>query len=128
MKSLLFTFVLVAIAGVPAYAHHSFAAQYSESQTMSIEGDLVEFEFRSPHAWVYVLAKDDKGQMRRFAAEWSNPNRLARQGITKDTLKIGDYVIITGSPSRNLAESKLHLKGIERPADGWKSGMSRPRR
>jgi hypothetical protein len=122
------TLIVAAIAGVPAYAHHSFAAQYSESQTMSIEGELVEFEYRSPHAWVYILAKDNKGQMQRFAAEWANPNRLARQGITKDTLKIGDYVILTGSPARNLSEYKLHLKGIERPADGWKSGTASPRR
>ena len=128
MKRLLLTLVFAAsAAGLPAYAHHSFAADYFENQTLSIRGELIEFEYRSPHTWVHVQAKDDKGQMQRFAAEWANPNRLARQGITKDTLKAGDYVVLTGSPSRNPGEYKLHLKSIERPADGWKSGMARSR-
>jgi hypothetical protein len=126
VKSSLFTLVLALIAGVPAYAHHSFAAQYSEDQMVSIEGEVVEFDYRSPHAWVYIMAKNDNGPMQRYAAEWANPNRLARQGITKDTLKAGDYVILRGSPARNPGENKLHLKGIERPADGWKAGTTRP--
>jgi len=97
VKSLWVALVLTTAAGIPAYAHHSFAKEYFENQTISIEGELVDFEYRSPHAWVYVMGKDSNGQMQRFAAEWSNPNRLARQGITKDTLRVGDYVIVTGA-------------------------------
>ena len=82
MKHIVCTLLVsVATAGVPASAHHSFAAEYFEEQSVSIEGELVQFEYRSPHAWVYVMGKDSNGQMQRFAAEWSNPNRLARQGI-----------------------------------------------
>lgn len=40
------------------------------------------------------------------------------QGIREDTLKPGDHVVITGNPARDPAEYKLHLKRIERPADG----------
>jgi hypothetical protein len=36
-----------------------------------------------------------------------------------DTLKPGDRVIITGAPGRNASERRIHLKSIERPADGW---------
>jgi thiamine monophosphate kinase len=57
--------------------------------------------------------------MRRFAAEWANPARLTRDNVTKDTLKPGDRVIVTGSPGRTASEYKLHLKRIVRPADGW---------
>lgn len=129
MKRLLLVLGLGLLAvGIPVYAHHSFAVHYFEEQSISIQGELVEFEYKSPHAWVHVNAKDDSGQAQRFSAEWANPNRLKQQGIDKDTLKIGDYVIITGSPGRNPAERKLHLKMIERPADGWKSGGNRDRR
>ena len=113
------TALVLATAGV-AHAHHSFPAFYFEDQTISIEGELVEFEYRAPHAWVHVRGRDADGAMRTFAAEWANPNRLGRDRVTKDTLKPGDYVIITGSPSRKSDERKLHLKRIERPADGWK--------
>jgi hypothetical protein len=109
---------LVAV-GVPASAHHSFPASYFEDQTVSIEGELVEFEYRAPHAWVRVMAPDDKGVLQQFSAEWANPSRLAQLGVTKETLKAGDRVIVTGSPGRNPTERRIHLKSIQRPADGW---------
>jgi hypothetical protein len=111
--------VVALLGALPAYAHHSFASYYFEDQTVSIEGELVEFEYRAPHAWVYLMARDPQGQMQKYSAEWANPNRLSRDGITKDTLKPGDRVVITGSPGRNAVEYKVHLKGVERPADGW---------
>lgn len=120
MKNLLVSGLVLLVIGVPLYAHHSFAAHYFEEQSVSIQGELVEFEYKSPHAWVHVMAKDDKGQLQRFSAEWANPNRLQQFTITKDTLKAGDYVIVTGSPGRNASDGKIHLKSIERPADGWK--------
>jgi hypothetical protein len=60
-----------------------------------------------------------------YTAEWSNPRRLTQSGVNKDTLKPGDRVVLTGSPGRNPAERKLHLKGIRRPADGWSYGAAR---
>jgi hypothetical protein len=108
------------VGSVPASGHHSFAAYYFEDQTMSIEGDLAELEYRNPHAWVHVLAADTSGEIQKFSAEWANPRRLRQQGITKDTLRPGDRLIVTGSPGRNPSEYKMHLKRIERPADGWK--------
>jgi len=128
VKRLLLALVVAGSLGIPVYAHHSFAAQYFEDQTISIEGELVEFEYRSPHAWVHVMARDEKGQIQRFSAEWSNPNRLSQQSVGKDTLKPGDRLIISGSPARNSSERKLHLKQVERPADGWKWSGGRGRR
>ena len=129
MKRLLVMLAIAAaLIAVPVYAHHSFAAHYFESQMVSIEGELVSFEYQSPHAWVRVMAKDPSGQMQQYSAEWANPNRLKQQKITPDTLKPGDYVIVRGSPGRNSGEHMLHVKGIERPADGWKWGNSDNRR
>jgi hypothetical protein len=116
---MLFAFAAAALVVAPASGHHSFAAYYHEEQTIALEGEIVEFEYRAPHAWVHLMAPDTKGQLRRFGAEWANPNRLSRDGITKDTLKAGDRVIINGSPGRPGSEFKVHLKRIERPADGW---------
>ena len=93
---------------------------------MSIEGTVVEFEYRAPHAWLHVLVREADGQMQRFSAEWANPQRLARDGVTADRIKPGDVVRVTGSPGRTPSERKLHLKRIERPADGWVwGGMGR---
>ena len=128
MRSILLVLLGGAFAIAPLSSHHSFAAHYFEDQSMTITGDLVEFEYRSPHAWVHVMAPDEGGTVRRYAAEWANPNRLVQQGITKDTLQPGDRIVVVGSPGRNSGEYKIHLKGIDRPADGWKWRPARNRR
>jgi hypothetical protein len=120
--------VAVLMAAVPAAGHHSFAAYYFEEQSVTIEGEVVEFDYRAPHAWLYLMAADTEGQIRRFSAEWANPRRLTGDGVTRDKLKAGDRVIITGSPGRTPSEFKIHLKSIRRPVDGWEWGMRRNRR
>jgi hypothetical protein len=119
MKRMLLAIGMTAYLMADTRAHHSFAAYYFEDQSISITGDVVQFDYTSPHAWVYFTAPDARGQPRRFGAEWSNPSRLARDGITRDTLRPGDRVIVTGSPGRTASEYRVHLKRIERPADGW---------
>jgi len=116
-------------AGISLSAHHSFAASYFEEQSITVTGELVEFAYRNPHAWVFVMAPDEAGQMQRYGAEWAGAGRLGRQGIDAETLKPGDQVVVTGSPGRIANEYKIHLKRIERPSDGWSwAGRNRRRR
>lgn len=112
--------LVVGVGAVNTSGHHAFASYYLEDQTISIEGTLDEFEYTNPHAWIHVAAVDTTGQVQRMSAEWANPNRLRQAGIDKDTLKPGDRLIVSGSPSRHPTEYKMHLKRIERPADGWR--------
>ena len=113
---------IVAVTGPKAYAHHSFAATYLEDQTVTIEGDLVQFLFRNPHSFVHVMVKEKDGTMVRYAVEWGGAGQLGGQGVTRETLKPGDHVIISGSPGRNPADHRLRMKTIVRPSDGWKWG------
>jgi hypothetical protein len=119
MKRMLLAVTMTACLAVETSAHHSFAAFYFEEQSVSITGEVLQFDYTAPHAWVHVTAPDEAGVARRYSAEWANPSRLARDGITKETLRAGDRVTITGSPGRKTSEYRVHLKGIERPADGW---------
>jgi hypothetical protein len=119
MKAVLLAALWWTALGGPVAAHHSFATYYFEERSVTIEGDLVSFDYRNPHAWVYLDAADETGVLRRYSAEWSNTNRLASDGITKDTFAAGDRVVITGSPGRKREEFKIHLKRLQRPADGF---------
>ena len=130
MKRRLFLLALGSLmAASAAYAHHSFARDYHEDQMISLEGDVVSFEYRNPHAWVYFTANDSGGVMRKFGAEWGNPRRLEQQGISALVLKAGDHVVVRGAPSRSDTTYNVHLKSIHRPADGWSwpSGRGRSR-
>jgi hypothetical protein len=119
--------IAVMLAGITADAHHSFAAYYFENQSTTLEGEVQEFQLRSPHALLLFRARTPEGTLETYTDEWGNPRRLGEAGITKDTLRPGDLVVVTGSPGRNAAERKVHLKGIRRPVDGWAYGTARRR-
>jgi len=107
-----------ALSGATVYAHHSFAATYIVDKEIKIEGDLVQFMFRNPHSFVHVQAPDDKGQAQRWAIEWAAAGQLT--GISRETLKPGDHVIITGNPGRTAEDHRLRMRSILRPKDGFK--------
>jgi hypothetical protein len=107
----------VLLLASPAWAHHAFAQTYFPDKTVTVEGRVVEFLFRSPHSVVLVESGDEKVT---WAAEWGGGGQLSRQGIDKDTLSLGDRVIVTGNPSRNPADHRLRMRSIVRPSDGWK--------
>src|SRR5262245_7728219 len=114
--------VILALGG-PLLAHHSFAATYIEDQSVTIEGQLVQFLLRNPHSFVHVNVKDADGSMVRYVVEWGSPAQLGGQGVTRDTLKPGDYVIISGNPGRNPADHRVRLLKFQRPKDGWSWGL-----
>jgi hypothetical protein len=104
-RTLLALTVALMAAGLSASAHHSFAATYDEATTVKIEGKLVQFLFRNPHSFVHVNVKQKDGSVVRYAVEWGGAGQLGGQGVTRETLKAGDHVQITGSPGRNPATS-----------------------
>ena len=112
--------LLVLGAAAQGWAHHSFAATYLENQTVTIEGELVQFVLRNPHSFVHVEAPDENGQMQRWAVEWAATAQLKESGVDYDALKPGDRVIVTGNPGRNPADHRLRMQSVERPRDGWK--------
>ena len=115
--------VLVLVAGAKVNAHHSFSATYLEGQSVTIEGDLVTFELRNPHSFVNVMVKDPGGQMVRYLVEWGSTTQLQGK-ISRDTLKAGDHIIITGNPARNPDDHRLRLVTLRRPKDGWSWGLA----
>ena len=106
-----------------AYAHHSFASTYEETKKITVEGKLVQFLFRNPHSFVHVLAPDEDGTMQRWAIEWGGAGQLGGQGVTRETLKPGDKVIITGNPGRNPADHRVRMVTLRRPSDGFGWGQ-----
>ena len=110
------------LSGIQLYAHHSFAATYFEDKQQTIEGDLVQFLFRNPHSFVHVEGKDEKGETVRYAIEWGGGGALGRQGVTRETLKPGDHVVIVGNPGRNPDDHRLRMVRLKRTSDGWTWG------
>ena len=114
-----------AALGTPALAHHSFGEIYLEADSIEIEGTILEFQYRNPHAWIHVAGTEGAfGEEKIYAAEWVSTSQLERDGITKTTLRPGDRVRIWGSPAKGRNDNRIHLKRIQK-SDGW---QWRPRR
>ena len=114
--------MLFSISGSQLSAHHSFAATYFEDKQEKVEGDLVQFLFRNPHSFVHLEVKEADGKVVRYAVEWGGGGQLGRQGVTRDTLKVGDHVIIIGNPGRNPEDHRLRMIRLQRPSDGYTWG------
>ena len=80
----------------------------------------MQFLYRNPHSFVHVEGPDENGVAQRWAVEWGAGLQLNQQGVMRDTLRVGDHVIIEGNPGRNPQDHRLRMRSILRPSDGWK--------
>ena len=121
MKRLLVVWVVVmaSVLGAQVYAHHTFEATYEEDEAVTIEGELVQVLFRNPHSFVQVTVTEENGSMARYSVEWDGAAKLGGQGVTRDTLKLGDHLVISGNPGRNPLDHRVRMISLRRPSDGF---------
>jgi hypothetical protein len=111
------TFISLSCGSV--HGHHSFAGTYLVEQRGTIEGTVLMFQIRNPHSFLNLEIKAADGKTSLWGVEWDSVTHLTQTGVTATTLKVGDRVTITGSPSKDPAEHKMLMRKIERPSDGW---------
>jgi hypothetical protein len=84
------------LGAATAKAHHAFSAEFDANSPIKLEGTVAKVEWVNPHAWVYVDVKKSDGTMEQWKIEGGTPNALFRRGFTKDSLKIGTAIVVTG--------------------------------
>ena len=104
----------LAIAAVPALAHHSFA-MFDQRKVMTLEGKVHEFQWTNPHSFI-ELDVTTAGKARRWSIELNSPNNLTRQGWRRTSLKAGETISVRIAPLRNGQPGGLFLD--LRKADG----------
>ena len=104
----------LALAAMPALAHHSFA-MFDQSKQMTLEGTVHEFQWTNPHSFIELdVAKG--GKVQRWAIELNSPNNLTRQGWRRTSLKAGEKISVRIAPLRDGHPGGLFLD--LRKADG----------
>ncbi len=121
-RTLLLIIAATLLAAGAAYAHHSYGATYETNREVRLEGKLVQFVYRNPHSFVHVQALDQKGVEQRWAVEWAGTAQLDNTGVKRDSLRVGDNVVIVGRPSRVPGEYRLLMISLKRPLDGFSWG------
>lgn len=101
LASLLASSTLLAAAS--AVAHHS-PAMFDRGKEITLEGDVKEFQWMSPHCWIQLLVPDaehpDAAPV-EWGIEMDNPLGLLRHGWKPGSLKPGDHVVIVAHPLRD---------------------------
>lgn len=93
----------------PLFAHHG-AAAYDTSQTTTLKGTVVEFDFINPHCQLFVDVPDESGKVVKWDGEFTNPGTLHRRGWTKEMFKPGDPITLIGNRAKNGATALRVLK------------------
>lgn len=88
------------VAAVSSFAHHS-QSEFDFQQTVEVAGTVTNLEWKSPHAWLFVDAVDEAGEVVSWEFELPSPTTLMRRGWTRRSLAPGDIVTVTGAPARN---------------------------
>lgn len=111
------TFFAAVVVTTHASAHHSIAGQYDPSKAVTVEGTVVEVTMRNPHSRLRLDIADDAGNMQTWTLEMDDVKDMAEQGVTSETLLVGDELVVLGFPARD-GSRLLHIERFHRPSDG----------
>jgi hypothetical protein len=132
MKAYMLGALLVAgvvMTSVQSSAHHSFAAEFDRSKQVRLTGIVTKVEWTNPHVWFYFNVKKaesspDQGKTwvageakGNWGAEMGPPHGLQRTGWKRETLKLGEEVIVTGSLAKN-GTSRMNASTVTLTATG----------
>lgn len=109
----------ILIAAAPVVAHHSFT-QFDQAKTEKVTGEIVKVELTNPHAWIWIDAKDDKGQVVKWGFEGGSVRQMYNAGYTRDNLKVGVNVTVEHNPAKDGSQHGS-LRSMTFP-DGQKFG------
>ncbi len=102
------TVILSGLFGLslPSFGHHGSNVVYDLTRSVTVSGIVTEFQFVNPHTQILFDVTGDDGTVVGWLAGMSSSLSLGRdEGWTRDTLKPGDEITITGAPARNDAPS-----------------------
>ena len=93
---------LIALAAtVPVLAHHAFSAEFDANAPVTLKGPVTKVEWINPHAWIHMESKGANGKTEVWMVEGGTPNTLHRNGIARDSIKIGTVIVVSGYKAKD---------------------------
>ena len=93
--------LLAVAATVPVLAHHAFSAEFDANAPVTLKGPVTKIEWINPHAWIHMENKLANGKSEIWMVEGGTPNTLQRNGIARDSIKIGTVIVVSGYKAKD---------------------------
>lgn len=119
MKVRTVAYALLALAGAgAALAHHSFAAQYDSKKPVTMTGVVTKVEWTNPHVYIFIDVADPKTkQAVNWGFEMGPPHMLQKAGWKRNSLKIGEVVVVDGWLARD-GSNTANARRVTRKSTG----------
>jgi hypothetical protein len=89
------------LGGPRLFAHHAFSAEFDADKPIKFDATVTKVEWINPHTWLHIDVKKPDGQTEEWMIEGGTPNTLYRRGITKDSLKPGEAIVVSGYQAKD---------------------------
>ena len=82
-------------------AHHAFSAEFDASAPVTLKGPITKIEWINPHAWIHMENQAAAGKKELWMVEGGTPNTLQRNGITRESIKVGTIIVVSGYKAKD---------------------------
>src|SRR3989304_5589125 len=105
------------LAAAPATAHHSFAAEFDDSEPVTLRGRVKKIAWTNPHVWIYMNVEDENRKLVNWGFEMGAPQQVRNRGWDRTTLKTGDEIIVEGWRARD-GSFRMNARSVKWAASG----------
>ena len=129
--------LLILLISAPSLSHHNYRMRYNAEQIITLEGIVTQVDWKNPHIEIFIDVEED-GEIFSWVLPTAAPRVASRNGMTAETVAVGERIVISGWPSRNgslemRARTLIQANGTEWPLypawsrDGNAGGEDNPR-